>query len=287
MPTFGTWESVVLEQTYDVVDFISAHAYYEIEGDDLASFLASSVNMDTFIHDVVATADHVRARLSRTKHINISFDEWNVWYVKELHDTGMPEDWTVAPRLSEDAYTVADAVVVGSLLVTLLRHSDRVTSACQAQLVNAIGSIRAEPGGPAWRQSIFHPFAQMAALAKGTVLRTEIKAPTYDTRRYGEAPVVDVAATHDEERNELVLFVVNRHPSEPVTFMANLRAFPGARLETATVLADDDWRAANTQEQPDRVTPRPHPDAAVADDTLRTVLPPVSWNVFVLPPDAS
>jgi alpha-N-arabinofuranosidase len=96
-----------------------------------------------------------------------------------------------------------------------------------------------------------------------------------------------VAATHDEERMELVLFVVNRHPSEPVTFTTNLRAFPGARLETATVLADENWRAANTLEQPDRVTPRPHPDAAVIEDTLRAVLPPVSWNVFRLPADAS
>ena len=42
---------------------------------------------------------------------------------------------------------------------------------------------------------------------------------------------------------------------------ASLRAFPGARLDAATVLADDDWRAANTQEQPDRVVPRAHPDA--------------------------
>jgi alpha-L-arabinofuranosidase len=80
---------------------------------------------------------------------------------------------------------------------------------------------------------------------------------------------------------------VNRHPSDSVSFSANLRAFPGARLGTATVLADDDWRAANTLEQPDRVAPRPHPDASVADETLRTVLPPVSWNVFVLPTDAS
>ena len=263
------------------------HAYYELQGNDLASFLASSLNMESFIRDVVSTADHVAARLSTTKRINISFDEWNVWYVQEMHERDLPKDWTVAPRLSEDPYTVADAVVVGSLLVTLLRNSDRVTSACQAQLVNAIGSIRTEPGGPAWRQSIFHPFAQMAALAKGTVLRTEIKAPTYDTSRYGEAPVVDVAATHDDERNELVLFVVNRHPSEPVDFTTNLRAFPGARLEAATVLADDDWRAANTQQQPDRVVPRAHPDAAVDEGTLRAVLPPVSWNVFRLPCDAS
>jgi alpha-L-arabinofuranosidase len=287
MPTFGTWEATVLDLAHDVVDYISAHAYYELEGDDLASFLASSLNMESFIHDVVSTADHVAARLSTTKRINISFDEWNVWYHKEHGPHGMPEDWTVAPRLSEDAYTVADAVVVGSLLVTLLRNSDRVTSACQAQLVNAIGSIRTEPAGPAWRQSIFHPFAQMAAWAKGTVLRTEIKAPTYDTPRHGEAPVLDVAATHDEERNELVLFVVNRHPTEPVSFTASLRAFPGARLETATVLADDDWRAANTQEQPDRVVPRRHPDATVDEGALRAVLPAVSWNVFRLPAAAS
>jgi alpha-N-arabinofuranosidase len=282
MPTFGTWEATVLGLTYEVVDFVSAHAYYELLGDDLASFLASSVNMDGFIQDVVATADHVGARLHSSKRIHISFDEWNVWYNKELHEHGMPTDWTVAPRLSEEAYTVADAVVVGSLLVTLLRNSDRVKAACQAQLVNAIGSIRTEPAGPAWRQSIFHPFAQMAALAKGTVLRPEINAPTYDTSLYGEVPVIDVAATHDDERGELAIFVVNRHPSDEVGFGVDLRAFPGARLDLATVLADDDWRAANTAEDPDRVTPHPHPKAEVADSSLQAVLPPVSWNVFRL-----
>ncbi len=282
MPTFGAWEATVLEHTYDVVDFISAHAYYELEDDDLASFLASSTNMDGFISDVVATADHVGAKLSSSKRIDISFDEWNVWYLKKLKASGMPEDWTVAPRLSEDAYTVADAVVVGSLLVTLLRNSDRVTSACQAQLVNSIGSIRTEPGGPAWRQSIFHPFAQAAALARGTVLRPEIKAPTYDTARYGAVPVIDTVATYDDRQAQLAVFTVNRHPSEPVTFDVDLRAFPGARLDHATVLADDDWRAANTMDDPDRVTPRRHPDVQVADGRLRAVLPPVSWNVFRL-----
>src|SRR4051794_2647880 len=285
MPTFGTWEATVLDLAYDVVDFISAHAYYEIEGDDLASFLASSLNMESFIHDVVSTADHVAARLSATKRINISFDEWNVWYVKELHERDLPKDWTVAPRLSEDAYTVADAVVVGSLLVTLLRHSDRVTSACQAQLVNSIGSIRSEPGGPAWRQSIFHPFAQAAALAKGVVLRPELRSDSCSTATHGDVPVVETVATYDEDLGALTVFTVNRHPSEPVDFEIDLRAFPGARLEGATVLADDNWRAANTQDEPDRVAPRPHPAAQVTDDALRTVLPAVSWNVFRLQVD--
>ena len=63
MPTFGAWEATVLEHTYDVVDFVSAHAYYQLEDDDVASFLASSVDMDLFIREVVATADHVGAKL--------------------------------------------------------------------------------------------------------------------------------------------------------------------------------------------------------------------------------
>ena len=47
---------------YDAVDYISLHAYYEETGDDPLTFLASAVNMDRFIDDVVATADAVRAR---------------------------------------------------------------------------------------------------------------------------------------------------------------------------------------------------------------------------------
>ncbi|MDX6419117.1 MAG: alpha-L-arabinofuranosidase, partial [Trebonia sp.] len=35
-----------------------------------------------------------------------------------------------------------DAVVLGNLLMSLLRHSDRVTAACLAQLVNVIAPIR-------------------------------------------------------------------------------------------------------------------------------------------------
>ena len=84
MPTFGAWEPTVLEHTYDLVDYISLHAYYEEHDGDLASFLASAVDMDSFIDDVVATADHVGARLRSSKKLNLSFDEWNVWYQTAL-----------------------------------------------------------------------------------------------------------------------------------------------------------------------------------------------------------
>ena len=49
MPTFGAWESTVLEHAYDQVDFVSAHAYYQQHGDDLGSHLASALA----IHDAM------------------------------------------------------------------------------------------------------------------------------------------------------------------------------------------------------------------------------------------
>ena len=80
------------------------------------------------------------------------------------------------------------------MLITLLRHCDRVTSACLAQLVNTISVIRTEPAGPAWRQATFYPFALTARHARGEVLRVEPTAPTYFTSLYGDVPVLDAGA---------------------------------------------------------------------------------------------
>ncbi len=279
MPTFGAWEHEVLTHAYDQVDLVSAHAYYHQRGDDLGSHLANAMDMDAFIESVVATADAVRARGRHAKRIDISFDEWNVWDQSAWEEVGVPREWEEAPRLIEDTYDVADAVVVGNLLISLLRHSDRVASASQAQLVNVIGPIRSEPGGPAWRQTTFHPFAQAAALARGQVLRVEVHAPTYPTAEHGAAPLVDAVATHDAEAGELVVFAVSRSVHAPVTLDVDLRAFGEVSLRAATVLADDDVRATNTAEHPDRVVPRDHGGATLDGGALRVVAPPVSWNV--------
>ncbi|MFE2756877.1 alpha-N-arabinofuranosidase [Actinosynnema sp. NPDC059335] len=280
MPTFGEWESTVLELTYDEVDHISLHAYYEVLDGDVDSFLASAVDMDHFIDSVVATADAVGARLKSSKKITLSFDEWNVWYMKRFQDAPRTE-WEVAPRVIEDQYDVTDAVVVGNLLISLLRHSDRVAVACQAQLVNVIAPIRSEPGGPAWRQTTFHPFALTSRLARGQVLRVETSSPTFPTKRFGDVPVVDAVATHDAESGDTVLFVVNRHRTEPVDLRVGLAAFGDVRVAEAWAVHDPDGSATNTETDPDRVVPKPH-DVTVTDGDLHTALPPVSWTAIRL-----
>ncbi|WP_033440250.1 arabinosylfuranosidase ArfA [Saccharothrix sp. NRRL B-16314] len=280
MPTFGEWESTVLELTYDQVDHISLHAYYEVLDGDVDSFLASAVDMDHFIDSVVATADAVGARLKSSKKITLSFDEWNVWYMKRFQEAPRTE-WETAPRVIEDQYDVTDAVVVGNLLISLLRHSDRVAVACQAQLVNVIAPIRSEPGGPAWRQTIFHPFALTSRLARGQVLRVETTSPTYSTKRFGDVPVVDAVATHDPDTGDTVVFVVNRHQSEPVDLRVGLAAFGDVAVAEAWTMHDQDGSATNTEADPDRVVPQAQA-VDVTEGELHAVLPPVSWTAVRL-----
>ncbi len=283
MPSFGEWERVVLGETYDVVDLVSVHAYFAEEDGDLDSFLASATAMDAFIEGVVATADSVGTSLKSSKKIHLSFDEWNVWYQKRAPSqppTG--DNWPVAPRLLEDQYNVADAVVVGNLLISLLRHTDRVHAASLAQLVNVIAPIMTEPGGPAWRQTTFHPFALTAQHAKGDVLDVLVDSTNYETKRYGEVPLVDAVATHDAETGDLTLFLVNRSTSEATPIEADLRGFGALQVVEAVELSNPDHTWQATAQDATSVLPRPVADVTVEDGQLSLRLPPVSWAMVRL-----
>ncbi|MFC0680612.1 alpha-N-arabinofuranosidase [Lysobacter korlensis] len=279
MPTFGQWERVALTHAYDVVDYISCHAYYEELDGDRLSFLASGVSMDRFIDAVAATADQVRAELSSAKVMQISFDEWNVWYNRRFHREDKitdPHEWPYAPRLLEDQYSVVDAVVVGGLLISLLNHSDRVRAASLAQLVNVIAPIMTEPGGPAWRQTIFFPFADAARMSGSVALDLRIDSPTHGTELYGEVNTVDAAATLDATGG-ISLFLVNRS-EHPVTVAIQCGGDGMTEILEATGIWDDDPTASNTLEAPERVGPQVNPTVRIESGALHAVLPPISWT---------
>jgi len=225
----------------------------------------------------------VRATGRHKKRLNLSVDEWNVWYIGNFVGEKNLE-WEEHPRLIEDTYSVTDAVVVGTLLNSLLRHADRVSIACLAQLVNVIAPIRSEAGGPAWRQTTYHPFALTSRYGRGTVLQVHPTAPVQDTAWQGEVPVLDAVAVLDEELPAVTLFLVNRDQRTPLSLDVDLRGLPALTFGQHTSLSDADPDAVNTAEQPDRVVPRPGTGASVEDGQLTVGLPPASWNVLRLRP---
>lgn len=284
MPTFGQWEETVLEETYNQVNFISCHAYYEQYHGDMASFLASGVDMDGFIHDVAAFIAATQARLKSDHQVFISFDEWNVWY-QDAEPSKQPVgigNWPQGGRLLEDIYSVADAVVVGDLLITLLKNADIVRSASLAQLVNVIAPIMTEPGGPAWRQTIFFPFALTAQYAKGGhVLGSREDSDLCSTPKYGDVKMTDSVAVRGAD-DSISIFVVNRSLDRGIDYSLALPESDHDWRVTVKSVHDEDIHAQNTLENPDRVGVHDRTDYSREGQELKIVLPPVSWTVIHL-----
>ncbi len=281
MPTFGAWESAVLDETYDVIDMISCHSYYQIQDGDRRSFLASGAHMDGFIKAVTDLADGAAAHRRTRKRLAISFDEWNVWDIVAWQETPARTDWSEAPRLIEDDYRLLDAVVIGGLLIALLRHADRVAVACQAQLVNVIAPIRTEPGGLAWRQATFHPFALTSRHAHGDVLDVALHADTHETR-HGDVSLVDAIATHDSVSGSTVVYMINRSIDHAVEIAVDARAGAAFRVEKALTIAGPDLDAVNSRMQPNNVAPRELAKIEIDGGRVTLVLPPASWTLLSL-----
>ena len=281
MPMFPQWEATVLEHTYDHVDYISLHSYYDNRDNDTLNFLAKSLDMEQYIKTVIATCDYVRAKKRSKKTINLSFDEWNVWFHSNESDKKI-EPWRIAPPQLEDAYTMEDALLVGSMLITLLKNSDRIKIACQAQLVNVIGLIMTEKKGRSWRQTIFYPFLHVSKFGRGKALNLNVKSPCYSTKEYENVPYIDAVATLNEDNDSITMFIVNRNLKENMIVQADIRDFQKYEVAEQYLLTHEDLKAVNTAANPNNVAPSSVNIAEIEDGTLYFDLPKASWNVIRL-----
>lgn len=281
MPTFGDWERQVLDECYDTVDYVSLHRYYGNPTNDTPGFLARAMDMDDFIKSVVAICDSVKGKRHSKKQINLSFDEWNVWYHSNQQDKDITQKskWGNALPLLEDVYNFEDALLVGSMLMTLLRNADRVKIACMAQLVNVIAPIMTQNGGAAWAQTIYYPFMHASKYGRGETLQAIVSSPKYDCSDYTDVPYIDAAAVLCDD-GSVTLFCVNRDMSEDYNLSVDLRSFGALSLKEHIVLHHDDVKAVNTAENPNNVVPRKGEGVAAEDGEYALKIPALSWNVL-------
>jgi len=281
MPTFASWEATILEHTYDHVDYLSLHSYYNNRNNDIKSYLAQSISMDEFIKSVIAICDYIKAKKHSKKTVNLSFDEWNVWYHSNEQDNKIREEdpWSIAPPMLEDIYNFEDALLVGSLLITLLKNCDRVKIACLAQLVNVIAPIMTEKGGDAWRQTTFYPFMHVANLGHGTVLRPVVECPVYNCEEFSSVPFIDTIAVLNENNNELIIFAVNRSIDEAIEFDIDAQGLVLADNAAFTELCGHDLKAVNTKNNA-VVVPKEKTSVKIENNVLKAELAPLSWNVI-------
>ena len=283
VPTYGAWEYEVLDRCFEEVDVVSLHTYFANKADEIDEYFGVIDRMDLFIKEVASICDAVAAKRRSSKRIMLSFDEWNVWYKANTIEHMRKPGWPVAPALLEEVYNMEDALIVGGALITLMNNADRVKCACLAQLVNAIGPIMTETGGPAWRQTIFHPFALAARHGQGRVLQTKIETPTVATKTIQDMPLLLASVTEDPATGRLSIFSLNRSPTETIEVDVDLHGFD-ARIELveALELHHANLKATNSKAAPDTVVPLRNDEVQVSGTTLRASLKPLSWNVLVL-----
>jgi alpha-L-arabinofuranosidase len=280
MATFAEWERVVLEETFDVVEYISLHGYFSKHGDRSRDFMAEADWVGRYIDEIVAVADGVAARRRSPKRIMLSFDEWNVWYRTRDRATRTKPGWPEAPAILEEIYTMEDTLVFGAALLTLINRCDRVKVACVAQLVNVIGLIMTETGGRAWRQPIFYPFQHAARWARGTVLDLRLTTGTFATSDGERFPDLVSTAVLAEDEKSLALFCVNRNFDETIDTEIDLRGFELGSFLESHVMTSDDLDATNTADDPERVRPEKGPAATGRGSAWRLSVPAASWCVF-------
>ncbi len=278
MPTYPEWDRVVLELAWEQVDYHSLHYYANNHDNDTASFLALSAEFEAFVDTLAGVLRYVKAK-NRSKHdVYLSWDEWNVWY-KAHFPSDMQGQWTVAPHLIEEVYNLEDALVVAQWMNVFLRKSDVLKIACLAQVVNVIAPILTTRDA-LLKQSIYYPFLIFSRLASGTALDVAVKAPLYETQKFGAMPLLDVSASWDEEKGTHAIFIVNRSQTEslPVELIWQDRA--PARLSKAYRVAGTDPKAANSFENPNVVVAVEVAAPVLDGKSASLVVPPLSFTAI-------
>jgi alpha-N-arabinofuranosidase len=281
MPTYLEWDREVLEQCYDYVDGLSLHRYVgntpEETGSDSSKYLAINLTMDQQIEETLAVCDMVRGHKRSKKQLWLSFDEWNVWYRQRSGDA-VDGHRTEAPHLLEEIYNLEDALVVGGLMNSLLRHADRVKIACLAQLVNVIAPIMTNRDG-LFLQTIFYPYSWGLEYAQGSVLRVQTNSPTYEVAGMGQVPYLDVVGTMAED-GKVALFILNRDLAKAHSVEVNWQDKAPGGVLASWVMTGDDLKAVNSFDAPRKVVPQALAKPTTTGGKTKFEVPARSYSVI-------
>src|SRR5215469_14236105 len=282
MPTYLEWDRQVLEECYEYVDGLSLHRYFEntakTTGADSAKFLAMNLSMDRQIAETLAVCDLVRGHKRSPKSLWLSFDEWNVWYRQRTGDAvnGHRQE---APHLLEEVYNLEDALLVGGLVNTLVRNTDRVKLGCLAQLVNVIAPIMTNGSG-LFRQTIYYPYNWALHMAWGDALNVLAEAPEYEVSGMGRVPYLDVVATFSKEKGNASVFILNRDLERAHQIDLVWEDTAPTRVISASVLTGSDLKAVNSFGSPKTVVPTEFSKPSTSGGHTKFEVPARSYTVL-------
>ena len=283
MSSYPQWDMEVLEQTYDVIDYLALHQYYGGQEKGTKAFLAQTLDMEEYIKTIRSVAQVVKQKKRSKKEMKFSVDEWGVWAFpsntvnKEIEK----EPWKVAPSISEQIYTLEDALLFAGMQMVMLRNADVIKIACQSLLTNISACIMTEQGGGVWLQTIYYPFYYFANYAKGIVLSSTIEGETYDCEQFLEVPYLDSVVIWNEKKGEVVIFMVNRSEEEPMEVELFMEGFHLKRIKKFISMTAKHKKMTNQQDHK-AVIPREREEADIIDEHCIVKIESLSFSMLCI-----
>ncbi|MEP7284579.1 MAG: alpha-L-arabinofuranosidase C-terminal domain-containing protein [Chloroflexota bacterium] len=236
---------LMIEQAGSLIDYLGLHWYVGNPTDDFATYMAIPEMLEERLSAYEGLIRALRLDNKLTRPLWIAVDEWNVWY--RTHPAlGKPMNNL------EEFYNLEDALVVAMQLNLFIRHAASVKMANIAQIVNVIAPIFTNPNGH-FLQTIFFPFELYSRTCGNVALDVVVETETFSTADSSGVQLLDVTATLDEQRNQLVVYVVNRSQADDIeTRLSLLEGYFAGDVQISTVNGKD-IKVENTFETPNNV----------------------------------
>ena len=219
-------------------------------------------------------------KITAKKDMKFSVDEWGVWAVPSntVNNELNEEPWQIAPAISEQIYTLEDALLFAEMQMVILRNADAIKIACQSLLTNISACIMTEKGGNHWLQTIYYPFYYFANYAKGIVMKTMSDGPAYSCKEFPKVSYIDSLSVWNKEENELVFFAVNRDEFSKQVVSLQLSDFVLEKVIESISMTAGDKKMTN-QYNHEAVKPKTVNNAKINNQEVKIELEPLSFNM--------
>ena len=189
------------------------------------------------------------------------------------------------------SYQMLNALGISSILLTFLRHADRIKIAC---MTGGLRGAIAFNGRHVWKNAAYYPYYQMNKLARGCIsILPVVDGPTFNTVQYAltgscqchayeNVQAIEAGAVHNEEKDEAAVFIINRAVEDDIEISVDVRGFEGYKLVEHIEMFTDDLEKGNSYENPDVIRPVANPDTKLEDGIVKAVIRRLSWNVIRL-----
>ena len=242
----GAWverTQLLLEQAGDLIDYLSLHWYIGNAASDFEAYMAVSELLEKRLAAYEGLIRAVTLERQIKRPIYIAVDEWNVWY--RTQSPGVGENMKL-----EEIYNLEDALATAIQLNAFIRHARSVKMANIAQIVNVIAPVFTKPDGLVL-QTIFYPFEVYSHTCGNLALDPYWEGETFSGGGCNNVRTLDVSATLDETKKQLVVYVVNRSRSKEMETVLQLAAGNFKGSITAYTVNGTDIKAENTFTSPE------------------------------------